>query len=273
MVQQLRGEELWAARMIQVAVDAPVRQHDDGSLPGMHDLDIVFPRGKIAAVEVTAAGDRAAIEQWNLMNGGGRWIVDGLQGGWMVDVRVGSSWKQLRLRLPGLLSELEASGVTSLEIAEEPRPGPEQLAAQLGVGSARQSGTDFPGSIYMNFDVPAERMGGMVAHTGDPLATWLADFLREPGQADVLKKLASSKRDARHAFIFLPGFNTAPFVVNDLLLRGDAPLPTISPQLPKPVTHVWAVSTWTSGVGLRWDPDSGWSRFDKQLDEGGTVTV
>lgn len=97
----------------------------------------------------------------------------------------------------------------------------------------------------MTFDEPSERMGGMVPHTGDSLATWLPEFLREPGQADVLRKLGSSNRDALHAFIFLPGLNTAPFAVNDLLLRGDAPLPTVSPQLPEPVTHVWAVSAWT----------------------------
>jgi hypothetical protein len=33
------------------------------------------------------------------------------------------------------------------------------------------------------------------------------------------------------------------------------------------------ISTWTSGVGMRWDPRLGWLKFDKGLDATGTVTV
>lgn len=268
-----RGEELWAARMIEAALGATVRHHDDGSRPRMYDFDVQLPGGGAGAVEVTAAADAAAIEQWNLMNRGDRWIVEGLRGGWSVGVTVGSSWKRLKRGLPTLLTDLEHLGIRNLDAENAIGRAVERLAADLGVQSAHQGPTDFVGSIYMTFDMPLDRVGGIVPTSGDPLATWLSEFLRERGQADVLQKLGSSVADERHAFIFLPGFNTAPFGVNDLLFRSDAPLPTAKPDLPAPLTHVWAVSMWTSGVGVRWDPRVGWLTFDKRLDERGTVTV
>jgi hypothetical protein len=60
------------------------------------------------------------------------------------------------------------------------------------------------------------------------------------------------------------GFN-APFAVNDLLFAEGAPLPTIPPVLPAEITHVWAMSTVTSGSGFHWSPDAGWKRFAKVL--------
>jgi murein DD-endopeptidase MepM/ murein hydrolase activator NlpD len=268
-----RGEEQWAARMIETALTAPVRQHDDGSRPRMYDLDVHLPSGGLAAVEVTAAGDSAAIEQWNLMNSGDRWIVERIHGGWLVGVTIGSSWRRLERELPALLAEMEQLGVPYLDVENGVTSGLEQRAVNLGVRRARQGPTEFPGSIYMTFDMPGERVGGMVPTSGDGLAIWLSKFLREPDRADVLQKLGFPSAEERHAFIFLPGFNTAPFGVNDLLLRNDAPLPTVNPDLPSPVTHVWVVSTWTSGVGMRWDPRLGWLRFHKGIDSTGTVTV
>ena len=43
------------AAVIAAAPDHPVRQHDDGSRPGMHDLDVDLADGRVGAAEVTAA--------------------------------------------------------------------------------------------------------------------------------------------------------------------------------------------------------------------------
>jgi len=103
----------------------------------------------------------------------------------------------------------------------------------------------------------------MVAETGDPLAEWLGDYLSSDRLRDVRGKLASALAQEKHAFVILPGFAEAPFVVIDLLMRPSAPLPTLPPELPPEITHVWATSTWVSGVGMRWSPDIGWQSFDK----------
>lgn len=79
--RSLRPEEESARAMISHALGIPVEQHDDGSRPGMHDLDIVHDDVTRAAVEVTAAADAASIELWNLMNGAHRrWQVGGVTG-------------------------------------------------------------------------------------------------------------------------------------------------------------------------------------------------
>lgn len=248
--------------MIERALGVPVVQHDDGSRSGMHDLDIVFPDGQYGAVEATAAADAASIELWNLMNGGGRWIEDSLAGGWMVSVHPHARACRLRQELPHLLGRLERLGVAELRTRRR-GDGLEDVARDLGIANAGQSATGFPGSIYITLQLPTERMGGFAADTGDALAEWLGEFLVQPGQHDVLAKLANSGADERHALVFFPGFTTAPFSVSDLLMRSDAPLPLVSPVLPAEVSHVWAVSLWASGDGMRWSAEGGWARFTK----------
>ena len=65
--------------------------------------------------------------------------------------------------------------------------------------------------------------------------------------------------DERHLFVIVPGLaGTAPFKVNDLLMRPSAPLSTAAPGLPDEMTHVWVMSTWSGGRGFRWYPNAGW---------------
>ena len=97
--------------MMERALRVPLLQHDDGSRPGMHDLDIVYSDGQYGAVEATAAADAASIELWNLMNGGGRWIEDKVAGGWMVSVQPHACARPLRQELPHFLARLERLGV------------------------------------------------------------------------------------------------------------------------------------------------------------------
>ena len=158
------------------------------------------------------------------------------------------------------------SGCTSVPLQRSARTlAWERAADDLGIVSMGQSGTAFPGSIYVTLDLPAERTGGIVADTGDALAAWVGDFLEGHERQDVRHKLLRSGADERHAFLILPGFAEVGFGVIDLLMRDDAPLPEAEPALPVEVTHVWVVSTWSSGHGMRWAPDQGWSYFDKLI--------
>jgi hypothetical protein len=74
-----------------------------------------------------------------------------------------------------------------------------------------------------------------------------------------------SGADERHLFVIVPGFCDAPFAVADLLMQDDPPLPTVAPSLPPEVSHVWAMSTWNAGAGMRWSPEFGWQHFDKRV--------
>jgi hypothetical protein len=260
----LRPEEEWARQMLSSALDAPVVQHDDGSAPSMYDLRVDYLDRPPAAVEVTSAADGETIALWNLMNGNGRWIEDDLVGGWTVSLDVAARAKRVRSELPGLLASLERSGSQSFRRRTHGQADDVcRQARSIGVVSAQQSGTDFPGSIYITIELPLGRSAGWVSDDGDALSEWIGSFLALPEQADVRAKLGRSGATERHAFVLLPGFSTAPFNTAELLMREDPPLPRIAPHLPPEVTDAWIASFWSTGVGIRWSDDQGWSTFDK----------
>lgn len=262
---RLRGEELWVSSCISnVLFNVEVRQHDDQSRDSMYDLDLIYPDGSKAAVEVTSAVDGESVALWKLMNGGGRWQEPSLVGGWSVSLAPSARAKLIKSRLPILLADFELRGLTRFESSTFPADPRDAFARSLGVASAWQGPTDYPGSVYLTVELPSERSGGMVADTGDALATWLSEWTHESHQDDNRRKLASSGATERHLFILVSGFTTAPFSVTDLLMRDHAPLPTIDPELPDEITDVWVMSTWNSGDGFRWSPRTGWTRFPKE---------
>lgn len=242
-----------------------VEQHDDGSKPSMYDIKITYPDSSTGAVEVTAAADAQQLELWRVVGGGGRqWIEPDLTGGWVVRILPSTRGKNLLRQLPGFARDPEHLGVRVLRGDGSSSDRLAARAGQFGVVELQQGPTAHPGSIYvMPPDKPLEETGGFSPVTGDPLARWLGEWIAESSRRDNVRKLADSGARERHLFVLLPGFNRAPFAVNDLLMAPGAPLPTISPNLPTAVTHIWTMSLWDSGDGFRWSPDHGWTRFTK----------
>lgn len=265
---RMRLEEHWAASVISATLGGVlVKQHDDGTQPGMYDLAVMYPDRPTAAVEVTTATDPHATALWRLVNPpGARWTDDRLTGGWAVAVRPAARGKRLQQDLPPILLDLERDGIDALGSADWRWPGPiHSGATELGVTHAMRGGTSYPGSIYITIDLPDEQSVGMVAADGDALSAWLTEWVRDPSRSDNLRKLAASGQPERHLVVILRGFSATPFDVQDLLLRDDPPLPTQSLDLPPEITHAWTMSGWSSRHGLRWDPDTGWSKFSKLL--------
>jgi len=261
----LRWDEKLAARCIKAELGVDVEVHDDGSAPSMYDLNILFPDRAPGAVEVTAAADQESIQLGKLVYDGERWVIPDIAGGWAAVLHPTARMKDLKAQLPALLQTLESRGIhwAQPEVWWEPGPYDDALRA-LGILHLFQSGTDYPGSVYLNIEQGLERTAGVVSADGRPLLEWLADWLARPDKADNLAKLGASGAEERHLFLVMPVFVEAPFAVADLLMRDGAPLPDDDPNLPPEVTHVWVVSTWDSGAGMRWAPNAGWSRFDKR---------
>ena len=231
----------------------------------MYDLKIVYPDGSIGAVEVTTAADGERVGLWREVRK--RALIrqePDLIGGWLVRLLSSARARELDRQLTGLLRELECDGRTAIRGVKGSTDPLEALAASLGVIEAVQSATDRKGSIYvMPPEGTLEQMGGYAPPTGDPLAMWLGDWTNDPSRSDNVHKLQCADATERHLFILVPGFTAAPFAVIDLLFSPGAPVPTIPPPLPAGVTHVWVMSTWDSGDGFRWSPDTGWTRFTK----------
>jgi hypothetical protein len=262
---RLRGDEQRAAGCVQAALPGvTVGQHDDNTAPSMHDLDLSVGGGRtFGAMEVSAAVDAELIECRRPLDGrGDRRIVPELVGGWMIHVRPNARAKLLLRELPLLLQALEKDGSTTIRLRSAERNELTVKLNELGVVSAQQSRTRFPGSVYVMPEIPRDRRGGFVASTGDALSEWIAEWIMEPSRSDNLDKLRRSAARERHLFVIVPGFvSTAPFSAMDLLMRPDAPLPTVSPGLPSEVTHVWVMSRWANGHGFRWSPEHEWERF------------
>lgn len=69
-MRKLRGEEEWVRQCLEAALPgAVVGQHDDGSRPRMHDLNLLVDDQVVGAVEISAAGNPKLISLWNAMNG------------------------------------------------------------------------------------------------------------------------------------------------------------------------------------------------------------
>jgi hypothetical protein len=262
----LRADEEWARIAIEAATGVPVTQHDDGSKPAMHDLDLQVPGQAPAAVEVSGAVDELAADLWNVANRNGRWIAPDLAGGWFVYVDPYARRRRgtlLHRDLPRFLRELEELGVTEYPAATVEASRLEPSAAQLHVVRARQNRTDYRGSIYVQPELPADQWTGFVQPNGDAIATWVGDFLPDDERADVRRKLAASGAALRHAFVVVAALPGVPFSVTEGLIRNDTAVPTIPPELPNDITHVWIASAWSSGMGFHWDPDIGWTTFSR----------
>lgn len=267
-MHELSPQEEWARRIISATLGETVVQHDDGSKPRMYDLDILREGCPAAAVEVIAAADSKATQLWNLVNGSEeRWQVDALEGAWMVVLtplaqgnRIQPARaKVLRGELPGLLIDLEQQGRVDLDCAYSSMSDPlVQRGAQLGVVRAWRGLTDYAGSIYMTIDEFAQFSASPTGKSVDVFARWINEYLTDDARQDVLGKLCQSAAPERHVFIAIPPFSVAPEGVLRVLLSGDSPAALPSPVLPSPITHVWAVSTWKVGAGMRWSQQCGW---------------
>ncbi len=255
---QMAGEEA-ARRTIELALGRPVALHDDNKRPSMYDLRIGPADAPDLAVEVTAAVDAEYTETWNAGPAKGSMTLR-LKRSWTVVIASGARVRTIRKRLEPLLMELEARGLHHLRADHLLRRADERLFdtfVALGIEHAWCSKEAGAGRVYLMMD----GAGGAVDESGAALPPWIGEFLRDPKQADVLRKLAASGAPRREAFI-IAALRGTPWPVEGYLMRDLDQLPPIAPDLPDPVTGVWVVSSFAfSGRGVRWD-GTAWHFFN-----------
>jgi hypothetical protein len=160
-------------------------------------------------------------EFWNVVNGRGRWIESDLVGGWFVLAKPNA--RQLKRQLPPFLRSLERAGLSAFP-SYRAEPSANVVDPPRGVVRASQNGTDFPGSIYAQPDLPNEQIAAFMSDTSDAVADWLGVFLHDDACRDVREKLV----------------------------------------LPPEITDVWTASIWDRGFGLRWSSTARrWHTFSK----------
>ncbi len=263
--RKIPPEEQWVAAIVSRAIDRPVKLHDDNSEPSMYDLHIGDFRPGGAALEVTAVADPALSALWNTLHKtDGRWVFEGLAGGWTVEVPPTASTRKLRSELRDLLADLERRGIKEVDSDDAPwRPEVAKLH-DLKISHLSQYDTDCPGSVYFMPDQGPERSGGAMAADAEDLLDWIEQLLASDAFMDNRQKLAKAATQDRHLFVLFPALATAPFSVHSALLGRNVALPSRAPRLPEEVTHLWLASTLGfPGDGIRWD-GSAWHKFSIQ---------
>lgn len=257
----LRAEEEWARQMMEAELDVPVVAFDDGSQPGMHDLEVRPPGDEPHAVEVTSEVDSSSTQLWKIFNSDGRRIEPSLEGGWMVVLTPDARARLLEAELVSLLQLLESAGLRSVHASDRGLIPP--TLRRLRVHALHRSETYYPGSVYFTVHQPTRQTAGFVAEDPTTVAVWMSEFANSDLGRSKIDKLVRSGHRHRHLFVIIAGFSNVPFGVAYSLMSDGMPTPTADPDLPPALTDFWAVSGWASGVGFRWSRRTGWHHFEK----------
>jgi len=246
-----------AARAVVAAhLRMHIAHHDDQTKPRMHDLELHFPDGRWAAIEVTAAEDRTLAEQHGALKGRRSTLRHAdLRFGWLAHLAEGVNVRHAKSRLPELLAAFEDAGLTevsagSMWLDEELEWATERLA-EAQVMAVQQWPTE-PGMIHLLLPM---RMGFMSRDPED-VVSFVEEFVaRRPSD---VRKLADTEADERHLFIW-SGYYSEGWPSLRALQLDVAELPRRSPVLPPAVTHVWVANEWAPPSRiLHFSPEQGW---------------
>lgn len=252
----MRPEERSAQRILSANLGREVVCHDDGSQNGMYDLRVGPPDCPELAVEVVGAVDRVATETWNVGPAKGPLCVPS-KSDWIVSLVPHAHIKSVKQDIGRVLLLLEARDIGNLFVdhrLERTDPSLFRDLSSLGIADAYRYRVDGTGTVHLTMG----GTGGVVDEHGESIPEWIASFLCDVAQRDVLSKLDRSGAASRHVFVFV-AMNGAPFPVESYLKMGPVHIPSTAPDLPPPITGVWIIADGQTR-GPRWD-GTAWGLF------------
>jgi hypothetical protein len=213
----------------------------------VHDFDLQYPDGRVAAVEVTASVDavdaktQAAII--SRRKGGPRVKADLCRKAWRVGPEPGANINRIRSSVDSYLSAIEAAGIEGFFSASDRQrhPAVDRIYAELQVSSGAVLDGVPPGYISIGLPISGAFIG----------ACLVSDAVKvEASKQDNRDKLSSARTSEGrlcsegHLFVFVDVLNHR--VWTPLV---DSPPPPDAPELPREITHAWAVGPARSGDG------------------------
>lgn len=261
----MKNSERLAQRTIESELGSPVVLHDDNSAPSMYDLRIGPEEAPAVAIEVVGSVDRVLTQTWNTGPAKGPFSL-AVKGDWEITIRTGAMIRDIKKRLAPILREMEKRNLNLVDADFVQSSSEREILWQLrplgvcGASCFRMPGT---GQIHLGM----EGTGGAIDSSGNGVPLWIARFLRDPAQADVLFKLRRTAAAEKHVFVLVE-FGGAPWDVQSYLGEAIRQLPSLPPELPDPVTGVWIAST-QGRYGVRWT-DSEWRVFDTRAPDNPT---
>ena len=258
----LRADEQVAAVLVERATGAMARAHDVGTRQGAHDIDLVYPGGRTAALEVTTHAGSGARQTPALLGreratwpNPGRWS-------WTVGIGDSRDIPRLRALYQRAISACEAHGVTTVAglpddvLARDPElRWVASTSTSTVIGRRTASGNGRPPGGVVLLPTP-EAASTDTDLAGLPCA--VTDLLMVPHVARRAAKVAAVPRvDERHLFVGI-GDGGLPESLYLALARPVDALPTDAPEVPAGLSHVWLTTAWSGAPLLCWARDSGW---------------
>jgi hypothetical protein len=262
----LKHDERYAAVVVERATGARARAHDVDGRQGAHDIDLRFPDGRRAALEVTThAGPGVRRTHALLRRERHTWPNPGTWS-WTVDLAEPSDIMRVRAVYGRAITACEAHGVT------RPTDLPARvLTADLELRWLAEDSQSVlrgaPGLVQANGRTPG------VLVTPKARAAWVdsrlaglpravTELLAVPHVARRVVKVAAATRvDERHLFVGI-GEGGLPDSLYVPLTGPLEALPTEDPEVDEPLSHLWLTTAWSGAPLLQWDRVSGWTAHD-----------
>lgn len=261
---------------VERALGVRVRQHDDGSQPGMYDLDICYSDRTWGALEVTSDADERALDTLGTLSKRERdlWEPTQLRMSWGLHTQSHVSVKSLEADLEPSLVLFEANGMRMVDdyVIEEQavarhlaggKPNDDIVGAWSklrAAGVIRAFAADAQRPVI---SVHPEMGGGSWDRNADVVSNWIEEFCAAPERADNIEKLSRVRDREAHLAVFVHLSNDLWSVWSAIEdRRNTGVLPMRTPLLPAPITTIWLFSTpaGDNSTALTWKIHDGWSR-------------
>jgi hypothetical protein len=263
----LKHDERYAAVVVERATGARARAHDVDGRQAAHDIDLIYPVGRRAALEVTTHAGPGVRRTHSLLRrdrhtwpnpGRWRWTIELAEPADIMRVRgvydrAIRACESRRVRHPGELPvDLLAEDPELRWLAEESR------SVLRGTPDA------FPldGRPATGVLVSPRARAAFVDSGLSGLPRAATELLAVPHVARRAAKVAAARKvDERHLFVGIGegGLPDSLYVPLTGPLEG---LPTEDPDVEEPLSHLW-ITTATSGSPLLlWDRARGWTAHD-----------
>jgi hypothetical protein len=259
----LRSDERAAAALVERATGATARAHDVEGRQGAHDVDLTYPDGRTGALEVTTHAGTADRHRRSLMTRAretwrnpGRWW-------WTLSLPDPTERQRVRAVYARVVERCEALGI----------PDPASLPASETAAHPEVAwlATASRARLFGHRPADAGRPPPPVTVTVDPSAGGLptdprllglpaavGDLLGLPHVARRAAKVGSVEGvDERHLLIGL-GPGALPRELYLPLCGAFTTLPTLDPDLPDGLTHLWLTTAWRGAPLFGWNATTGW---------------
>lgn len=260
-VDGLSSTEQAAAVAVASVVGARAVAHDVNGRQGAFDVELIYPDGAKAALEITShAGDGIRQRDNILATDDNQWEAPGQ---WTWDIRVANPQMipELRSRYRRIILAMEARGLRDSRslnpLGVSPLSDDLNWVAQSSINFSCLS--QDPTRERIVYVMP-EGTGGSVDKQLSGLAGAVSIVLAEDNLQRHAEKLRRSDHAEKHLFVALYE-GAIPFAQAAGLMRPAVDLPEcLTPRLPDGITHLWFISTYSHTlVEIR---DSQWNFHD-----------